>query len=520
MKKKLQIVIGLFEARPWLLYLFVFLMFGVVRLSLLPWNPIGLPDDHDEHSYILQAETFAEGNIANPTPPLWEHFESFHILMTPSYSSKYPPGQSIFLFLGIKLFGHAWYGVLLSCMLMTAAIVWMIHGYKSTKWALTIGIFIVLRFSLWNYWSSSYWGGAVAALGGALLFGALPRLTGEKRMHVAVASACLGLGLAILSQSRPFEGIILSIIPMAYFIHLVFQSARNRQYRMLKYLLVPVSLVMVLNFAFTAYFNFKITGEYLKMPYQLYGEQYGVQALLLVLNNKNEIPEYYHTVLAKHHNGWEVVKINTIKDYLSLKRKHFLRFIRYFYYWPLLIPLTIFFFEKKSIRIPLWSFVLLCAMMMLYPWFAPHYFAPLLSVYYLLLINSINFLIQHNNLLIRRISRVTIPICLLFTFIDSNYFNRKHPNYINGTEKYMVQKQQIIDRLKQTESKHLILVKYSEDHLINEEWVYNEPNLGESQLIWARYMNEQKNQQLKDYYRSRTAWLLEPDPENSGLQKY
>jgi len=239
----------------------------LLRLALLPWMPVPQPKVHDEFSYLLAADTFAHGRLANPPHPMWAFFDTFHVIHHPTYSSMYPPAQGMVLAVG-QLLGNPWIGVLLSVAAMCMAIVWMLQGWVPAEWALLGGVLVVSQAGIFSYWMNSYWGGAVAATAAAMVLGAMARIWEYERPRDAILC---GTGVGILAISRPFEGFIFCIpLGVALLWWVLRQDSSIRRAR-LQRVLLPLAAIVACAIGFVAYYNWKVTGSPLVFPHFIEG---------------------------------------------------------------------------------------------------------------------------------------------------------------------------------------------------------------------------------------------------------
>ena len=78
----------------------------------------------------------------------------------------------------------------------------------------------------------------------------------------------------------------------------------------------------------------------------------------------------------------------------------------------------------------------------------------------------------------------------------------------------------IIHELAATPDAHLVIVRYQDDHIPDNEWVYNAADIDQSKVVWAREIPGHDVQPLLDYFRGRKVWLLEADADDPELRPY
>ena len=494
-----------------------------LRLALLPHHPVPTPDIYDEFSHLLVADTLRHFRLANPPHPLHQFFETFFVLQQPTYSSIYPLGQGLAMALGRMIFGIPWAGVLLSTAAFCALCYWMLRGWTTSLWALLGGLLAVVEFGPLSQWMNSYWGGAFSATAGCLVFGALPRLRESARAHDA---ALLGLGLALQLLTRPYEFIFLLASALLFLVPSFRKPAK----------IAPAFLVLLPAIALSLLQNKQVTGSWTTLPYMLSQYQYGVPAALTFQSKPvphNDLtPQQqldYKMQLAFGPSGPE-----TVATYLT-RLAYRVRFYRFFFLPPLYLALVAFLFALREFRFAWVALTLLIFALgaNFFPSFQFHYIAAVTCLFVLV---SITGLQQIKRLTIggwpagNETARLIVLLCTVhFVFwyglhlFDTADFSRAMQRYetwvaINHADPE--RRIEVNQQLAKIPGNLLVFVRYSPQHIFQDEWVYNEAAIDQARIVWARDLGATENEKLQHYYPDRAVWLLEPDARSPKLSRY
>jgi hypothetical protein len=506
----------------------------LLRLAMLPVLPIPLPFVPDDFSFLLAGDTFASGRLTNPTPAMWVHFESIHITMVPSYMSMYFPAQGLFLAFGKLYLGHPWFGVLLSGALMCSAICWMLQAWLPPKWAFLGAMLAVLRLGLFSYWMNTYSaGGMIAALGGALVLGALPRYMRSVGMRYGML---LAAGIALLATCRPYEGMLLCL-PVAFVLaRWLFKKNRPSYAALLRSAALPALLLAVAG-SWIAYYDHRAFGNALTLPYTVDRATYAT-APYYVWQAPRPEPAYRHAVLRDFYTDNELKAYKEIHKPSGFIPQTLIKVARvycFFAGFALLVPLVM---AHRALRDRRIRFLVICVVvlapgMLIEIFLIPHYMAPFTAAFYAIGLQCMRHLrvwLPNGRPVGLAFVRASVTVCVALAAIRlcsgalrvvigeypaSNWWGMWY-----GPEHFGTKRAAVEDKLLRAPGRQLVLVRYGGGHNPLDEWVYNSPDIDNSKVIWAREMDAANNAELIQYYHDRNVWLVEPDVGQGELSPY
>jgi hypothetical protein len=520
----------------------------LVNSALAIFLGVPSPAVHDEYSYWLAADTFANGRLTNPPHPLWVHFESMHVLMQPTYASKYPPGQGMAMALGQVLTGMPMVGVWISSALACAAVGWMLRAWTRPRWAL-LGSLLVALHPLMVDWNHNYWGGSVALLGGTLVLGAARRLIpkqevrnqkpkekiGLSRFSFLISGFLLGLGMAILANSRPYEGMILTLLAFATVLVMIqmknagsfanFKSAICNLQFAIPFCLA--GLVLVITVAGMSYYNYRVTGNPLRMPYMVYQGEYAASPSFIWAKPR-PLPEYRHKEIRDFWLNFEL-PIYEGQQGLGgwLKGAAWKAGVLFHSAFPSLIVLLSLAGLPAALSRERWVRIALLLLFLFYLGLLPvvgmigHYAAPIAGLFFYLIVESLRLL---------RVwcwSGMRVGLwavrCLLLgwcLWLIPQGFSMTRYDPEDHCHNQAKERAAILEGLKNEPGQHLVIVRYSPKHSYHAEWVYNEADIDGAKVVWAREMDDEHNRRLLEYFHDRHIWLIEADEVPPRLIPY
>jgi 4-amino-4-deoxy-L-arabinose transferase-like glycosyltransferase len=468
---------------------------------------------HDEFSYLLAADTLLHGRMSNPTPAAWQSLQSLHLIMQPTYASKYPLGSGVIVALGWALFGDPMMSSWLSGAWLAAAICWMLAGALPRRWALFGGIVVALHPILQVTWAQSLLQGYVTATGCALLTGAVLRL---RRRFTSHASLVGGLGISLLALTRPFEGLVCTVLCAAVLWWLwQGQSITQRllrSSRVASLAMIPIGLTLIL----IAKHNQSVTGEWWTLPYQVHESQFGVAPLFVFssprLENviaRDDLSETVRKFHAETSLDWYRSRNGLYGWWLSCKDLCYEACLLGFpFAWVVFWSISRCIRSRVVVAFSM-AIVLQIAASASVCWVFSHYAAPLLPWLVLLSMVAARKAAQHLNL--TRHGTFVASTCVLAAHIAALCWF----SYLTSELKedaWARDRQAIVRGLERMGGRHLVLVRYDADHNVHQEWVYNLADPGSSRIVWARDERaDWTHDAVLHYGEGRKIWLLDAD---------
>jgi hypothetical protein len=362
-------------------------------------------------------------------------------------------------------------------------------------------------------WSQNYWGGLVAVLGGALFLGAARRVVRRPRARHGVV---LGLGLAILANSRPYEGLVL-VLPFAVGLAVwLVTRPRSSARATFRRIAPPLAVVLVITTAGMLYYNYRVTGDPLTPGHLHALRTYGTQPIFF-FQDPRPVPTYRHERLRHLFAGIDpsprteltlAALVASAWSRVDELAGPFFRSLAAAVLVGILLPL-----ERNS-----WHHLALLGLGVFWlgfgapTWFLAHYAAPATGLALLVTLRAL----RHVGLWRPAGIRLGAPLMHAFCVFMASLLCLGSLSLVRtwktrGEAGWQYERARLAAELARSGRRHLVIVRYVPTYPVKSEWVYNSADIDSAPVVWARAMDAGATARLVDYFRDRQVWLVEPD---------
>ena len=249
---------------------------------------------------------------------------------------------------------------------------------------------------------------------------------------------------------------------------------------------LPVVVVLLLAAAWMGFYNFRVTGNPLVLPFQVHEATYGMvpQFLWQPLQAK---PVYNHSLMEDLHAGWFLglyVSQHSFSGWLQMASEK-ISMLWLFFVGILFLPFMVALpqmWRRWSVKFALGVWACLLLALLTETWTFPHYAAPATSLAILLIVESLRQarLIHWRGRPVGRILvRAVLPLLLvssLSSFALSQYL--KPSGWYQDRARFL-------QELEKMPGRQLVMVRYRPEHSPHKQWIYNKADIDAAKVVWA-----------------------------------
>jgi uncharacterized membrane protein len=358
---------------------------------------------------------------------------------------------------------------------------------------------------------NSFWGGAVTGIGGALVIGAVPRLKGNRS-----AGWLLAIGSILLIYTRPFEGCLL-LAPV--FLTLLFLHLDARCW-------AAILMTGVLGAGWLGYYNYRVTGSALRLPYIEYDRQYPSTPHVNVLPvpPPHQFTHLDFTLMDRwEREAWAHARSAA---FLPARFGDVTKMLNTFLgSMMLLIPVALFWrslLHAPRLKLLWWCLLTGCVPVAIGAEYYEHYAAPILTVILILTVQAFRHLriFEYSGRPVGMFLCRALPAAMIVLAAGTQAAQLYRTKFVAEGYYPNTRRDHLEEVLMEQPGGHVIFVRYTKYRFPQEEWIYNRADIDNAPVIWAQDMGPQQNRRLMEYFKGRAFWLLKPDENVDRAEPY